>query len=231
MQSAIDEYFFSDLGSPSIFYLVRHGESVANAERRIQGHSDYHLNDQGRNQARSAGSWFSDKKVSQVFCSPLVRAHETARIIAAGAGLPEPIPYGPLIEVNVGKFSGLTLEEAKQRFPVDYERFMYQSWEGVSDAERCASIAARARTVWAMLKDSAIKNGGNVLAVTHGGLLQWLVRVTFGCTSWMPLLTTGNCGVFELSVMPTKPGKPAYIHWKEINLIPDDGTNRIEPVF
>jgi len=160
-----------------------------------------------------------------------VRAHETARIIAATAGFPEPLPYGPLIEVDVGKFSGLTLEEAKQRFPEDYERFMYQSWEGVDDAERCASISARAHDAWAVLKEAAVKNCGNILAVTHGGLLQWLVRVTFGCASWMPLLTTGNCGVFELSVMPTKPGKPAYIHWKEINLIPDDGSERIAPVF
>ncbi len=197
----------------------------------MQGRLDFPLNDNGRGQAASAGQWFRDKKVSRVLCSPLVRASETATIVSTVASFPEPEVEPLLIELDIGKFSGLTLEEAKDRFPEEHQRFTYLSWEGVSDAETVDQLIERTMAAWVRLKTVAKDSGGNVLALTHGGTIQWLVRLTFGCKSWMPLLTTGNCGIFELTVKPTLPGKPAYLHWKEINLIPGDPDLLIPPVF
>jgi broad specificity phosphatase PhoE len=228
---AMDGYFFSDLPEVTSFYIMRHGESTANADRRMQGRQDFQLNESGRQQAAVAARWFKDKRVSRVLCSPLVRASETAAIVSAEAGLPAPEVEPHLIELDVGKFSGLTLDEARARFPEDYQRFTYMSWEGVSDAESVDQLILRATAAWVRLKEAAIETGGNVLALTHGGTIQWLVRLTFGCRSWMPLLTTGNCGIFELTVKPTVPGKPAFLHWKEINMSPGDPALLIPPVF
>jgi broad specificity phosphatase PhoE len=233
MQSppAIDGYFFQDLTETTTFYIMRHGESVANADRRMQGRLDFQLNASGRQQAAVAGQWFKDKNVSRVLCSPLARAAETAAIVSAVAGIPEPLVEPLLIELDVGKFSGLTLDEARLRFPLEYQQFTYMSWEGVSDAESVDQLIERAAAAWDRLKAAARESGGNVLALTHGGTIQWLVRRTFGCRSWMPLLTTGNCGIFELTVKPVMPGKPAFLHWKEINLSPGDPDSLIPPVF
>lgn len=229
--TAIDASFFSDLPETTSFYLMRHGESVANAGRRMQGRQDFRLNASGRLQASAAGQWFKDKKVARVLCSPLARASETATIVSAVAGLPEPESEPLLIELDIGKFSGLTLDEARDRFPDEYQRFTYMSWEGVSDAESVDQLIERTTAAWVSLKAAAKVSGGNVLALSHGGTIQWLVRLTFGCHSWMPLFTTGNCGIFELTVKPTLPGKPAYLHWKEINLIPGDPSLLISSVF
>jgi broad specificity phosphatase PhoE len=228
---AIDASFFSDLPCNTSFYIMRHGESTANASRRMQGRQDYRLNESGRQQATEAARWFRDKKVSRVLCSPLARASETATILSAAAGFPEPEIEPLLMELDIGKFSGLTLEEARDRFPEEYQRFTYLSWEGVSDAETVEQLVKRTSIAWVRLKAAAKESGGNVLALTHGGTIQWLVRLTFGCRSWMPLLTTSNCGIFELVVKPTLPGKPAYLHWKEMNLTPGDPALLIPPVF
>jgi len=101
------------------FYIsfLRHGESVGNAEARWQGQSDFPLTDTGRAQARAlAERW---KRENQSFdlaiASPLLRAKETAEIIASALNLP--IEFDPLwLERDNGEFSGLTAEEVRQNF-------------------------------------------------------------------------------------------------------------------
>lgn len=228
---SIDAGFFKDLTRTTNFYIVRHGESVANAQNRIQGHSDFPLNERGRAQAAEAGRWFRGKNVARLLCSPLSRAFETAAILASEAGFQPPVREPLLVELDTGKFSGLTLEEARDRHPEDWDKFSHMSWEGVSDAERSHELAARARLAWAAIKAAAVETGGDVLALSHGGTIQWLVRVTFGCESWMPLLSTGNCGVFHLVVEPTGGQRPAYLQWREMNYLPGDPGLQIKPVF
>ena len=67
------------------FVFLRHGESVGNAESRWQGQSDYPLTEKGRAQARAlAERWkFENVKFNLAISSPLIRAKETAEIIAS----------------------------------------------------------------------------------------------------------------------------------------------------
>jgi broad specificity phosphatase PhoE len=214
---AADSAFFSSLKAPARFYLVRHGESEANARLVIQGHRDFPLDEAGRRQARAAADWLAAEKVSRIVCSPLSRAAETARVIAAATGAPGPDVDPDLIEIDTGSFSGISLEEAKLRFPREYAAFEGESWEGVPDAERAAALYERAMRVWTRLRARAESGEGAIVAVSHGGFIQWLVRATFGCRSWMPLFVTGNCGVFELVVEPVPSRGSAYLLWKRIN--------------
>lgn len=233
MKSApvLDPLLFSQLEHATTFYLLRHGESVANAQLRIQGRSEYPLSDNGRRQALAAAGFFPRGQVSAVFCSPQTRARQTAEIVCSAGDLPQPQDMPELMELDTGCFTGLTFDEVRQSYPDLFAAFQIHSWAAVPDAESIASLMSRASSVWAKLVQAAVRHKGNVLAITHGGLIQWLVRLTFGCSSWMPLLTTGNCGLFELKVMPHGPGLSPNLHWKELNRLPSDDTTRTPPVF
>ncbi len=228
---SIDAGFFSGLRRPTSFFVLRHGETTANADRRIQGRSEYPLNDNGRAQAADLAGYLADKGIERVFHSPLSRAAETAAIVSSLLGLGPPEAEPLLVELDTGRFSGLTLEEIETRYPEEYRRFKRRSWEAVPDAERASQLYLRAMKAWEALGSAAMDSGGNIAAISHGGTIQWLVRVTFGCRSWMPLVTTGNCGIFELYVEPAEKGSPAYVQWKNINLMPGGDGRQVPQVF
>ena len=227
----IDAQFFSDIRKPTSFYILRHGETTANAESRIQGRSEYSLNDNGRLQALNLASYLRDKDIRRLLHSPLARAAETAAIVAQGIGIAAPEPEPQLVELDTGLFTGLTFKEIQVRYPDEYASFRHQSWEAVPDAESAEALYARASAAWGTLKAAALESDGDVAAISHGGTIQWLVRVTFGCRFWMPLLTTGNCGIFELHVAPVGLGLPAYLQWRDINLLPEGDATSTPPVF
>ncbi len=222
---------FTALTHETRFYIVRHGESTANFERRIQGHTDYPLSVNGKRQAESAGEWFRGKAIQKVFASPLERAYETATIISQTAGFPVPEVWDTLIELDTGKYSGLTVEEVQKRYPEENELFKSKSWAAVSDAETETSLYNRALTAWEKFITEANMIRGDILAVTHGGFIQWLVRTTFGSDTWFPLLTTGNCGLFLLHAIPVKTGMPCFLQWVHINYDITDVEEQVPPVF
>ena len=71
-------------------YFTRHGETVWNVENKICGVTDIPLTDRGREQARALGRQLAagEAGITRILCSPLVRARETAELIAAETGLP-----------------------------------------------------------------------------------------------------------------------------------------------
>lgn len=228
---AADSAFFSDLPRETQFFFIRHGESEGNARLVMQGRLDLPLNPRGESQAAAAGSWLADKGVAVLYSSPLRRALRTARIIAEKADLPEPLPEPVFTELDTGIFTGLSVEEIRERHPEIFEEFRWKSWEAVPGAESSASLYDRALKGWELLKARARQTEGALAVVSHGGCLQWMVRATFGCRTWMPLLTTGNCGIFHLTVQPNPGGRPAYLQWKLVNSQPDFGTAATPPVF
>src|SRR5258705_5765250 len=92
--------------------LLRHGESTGNAEKRMQGQSDYPLSDKGRAQAQALAERWQAESVGfdAVISSPLLRAIETAGIVAKA--LNAPLELDPLwMERHAAKMSGLPLGE------------------------------------------------------------------------------------------------------------------------
>ncbi len=96
-----------------MFFVLRHGQTDWNVEARLQGSTDIPLNDTGRQQARAAAAFFKDKGLTKIVTSPLVRAHETARLVGERLGL-EPVTDARLIERNFGLFEGMTIDEVHQ---------------------------------------------------------------------------------------------------------------------
>ena len=62
--------------------IVRHGETEANVGRVIQGHSGNNLSERGRQQAQCLAERLRHETIDYVYCSDLLRARETAEILA-----------------------------------------------------------------------------------------------------------------------------------------------------
>jgi broad specificity phosphatase PhoE len=159
--------------------LVRHGQSVWNAVGRWQGHADPPLSDLGRVQARTAAAALG--ALDAIFASDLQRAMETAAIISTELGVGPVVIEPALRERNAGEWSGLTSSEIHERYPgyLSDDRHLSFSfgsssgasqrppgWEGDDDVlERALGALERI--------DEAV-GGGDVLGITHGGLIYVL---------------------------------------------------------
>ena len=165
---------------PQSFFitLLRHGESVGNAESRWQGQAEYPLTETGRAQARAlAKRWQAeDVKFDLVLASPLVRAKETAETIAAA--LKVKVEFDPLwMERDNGELAGLTSQEARQKYPEPVFYTPYDSPGG--DGEGDWELFLRAGQALHMLLK---REPGNYLVVSHGGLLNQVMHAVVGIT-------------------------------------------------
>lgn len=142
-------------------YLVRHGETDWNRQRRIQGLTDIPLNDNGRRQARDAGALLARRRWDGVVASPLARARETAEIIAAELGLPAPELVPALVERNYGQAEGMDFLEIERLFP---DR---GSVPGQESREQVVE-----RVVPALLALAAAHPGESLVVVSHGGAIR-----------------------------------------------------------
>ncbi len=156
--------------------LLRHGESVGNAESRWQGQAEFPLTDTGRQQAQAlADRWKKEKmKFDLIIASPLERAKETAEIIASALDLK--IEFEPLwLERDNGDFSGLTAHEVRQNFAHPPFTTPYDSVGG--DGEGDWELFLRAgQALQSLLKREPAK----YLIVSHGGLLNQFMHAVIG---------------------------------------------------
>ncbi|MDR1625064.1 MAG: histidine phosphatase family protein [Spirochaetia bacterium] len=202
-----------DFRGTADFFLLRHGQSEGNKQDIVQGHLDYPLSGEGREQASRTGIWLAGRNIQSVFCSPLKRAAETARIAAQAAGLAPPVSLPQLLEMDTGIYTGLALADAAAKYPELWPRFQAESWEAVEGTEKIPALKQRATAAWETLvqKAAAIARGEapappsrfGLLAVTHAGFFQWLIRAASGGDSWFPLFPMGHCGVYQLSLTGT----------------------------
>ncbi len=150
--------------------LVRHGQSTWNREHRIQGQLDPPLSDEGRRQAELLGRRLAGRRLTGFYASDLKRAFETAQAIGAVIGLdPEPIPG--LREIYLGEWEGLRTVEIAERFPEAWARWSEEpDWDVVPGGEGAARFETRVMGALDAIRDSHAH--GDVLVVTHGGVIQ-----------------------------------------------------------
>lgn len=157
------------------FTFLRHGESVGNAESRWQGQSEYPLTDKGRAQARALAEYWKAEgvKFDLAISSPLIRARETAEIVASALNVP--LEYDPIwLERDIGEMEGLTAEEVRQKPQPPYTT-PYDFIGG--DGEGDWALFLRAGQA---LHDLLRRSPGSYLIVSHGGLLNQLMHAIVG---------------------------------------------------
>jgi broad specificity phosphatase PhoE len=109
----------------TVLYLIRHGATEANLARppRIQGRRhDPPLARVGVRQAEATRDFLAIRPIDRCYTSPLLRAVQTASIIAAPHGL-SPIPLDELTECDVGRWEGLDWHTVRCLDPDGYRRF------------------------------------------------------------------------------------------------------------
>ncbi|MFJ8019749.1 bifunctional RNase H/acid phosphatase [Streptomyces sp. NPDC096311] len=170
-----------DMGAPTTFVLLRHGETPLTPQKRFSGSggTDPSLSDVGREQAeRVAAALAARGTVQAIVASPLTRTRQTAAAVAARLGLDVAIEDG-LRETDFGAWEGLTFAEVQERHPEDL-----RTWLASPKAEPTGggeSFAATARRI-ATTRDKLIASyaGRTVLLVTHVTPIKSLVRLAIG---------------------------------------------------
>jgi broad specificity phosphatase PhoE len=152
--------------------MIRHGPTLWNEEKRLQGHKDIHLSDEGR---RLVSSWQVPTPFNsyQWVCSPLHRARETAELLGARELLVEP----RLKEMNYGNWEGCRLGDLRKELgevmAENEARGLDFQPEG---GDRPSDVQGR---LVSWLSDVA-RNGRPTLAVSHHGVLRALFSLATG---------------------------------------------------
>ena len=158
------------------FVFLRHGESEGNARRVHQGQADFPLTTTGRAQAQRLASAWAASGVSfdHIFSSPLLRAAETARIVAEALGFPrERITYDPIWqERDKGQLTGLPFASAPPaQSPLSLYRPVGENGESLWEVHQRATEALRR-----LLSHPP----GQYLIVSHGGILNFVIHAILG---------------------------------------------------
>lgn len=159
--------------------LIRHGESLWNPERRLQGQTDVPLSDVGIRQAAATAQRLASQPFDALYSSDLTRAWDTAQTIARGRSQTV-VPLIGLRERHFGKFQSLNQEEANAAHPAAYARFRAREadYAPAGGGESLADFTVR---VMASVQPLIQKHKeGHVLLVTHGGVLDVLHRHATG---------------------------------------------------
>lgn len=165
-------------------YMVRHGEPEAGFTKRYLGRLDPGLSPEGAAQAARAAERVKPLAPQRCFSSPLLRARDTAQVIADACGLAVE-PTDLLLEINFGLLEGLTFKEASALYPKATD-----SWQALSDdftfpeGENFFEFNRRAARMAALARESAEER---VLLVAHGGVLRGVLCNLLGVEADGPL--------------------------------------------
>ena len=159
-------------------YLVRHGATPLTAEDRFSGAENVHLSEEGRAQASRLAQRMADDEINAVYCSPLDRTLETAKIIAKPHQL-TPILKDGLREISHGHWEGLSRKEVEEQYSEEY-----LAWESdpftfaPEGGESGISVLARALPV---IREVVVNHKDkNVMVVSHKATLRIIISSLLG---------------------------------------------------
>jgi len=155
-------------------YLIRHGQSVCNAEGTVAGSLDTPLTRQGIREAREAGENILSNKlhIDVIACSPFSRSHDTAIILAEKLDYPirDIVIMKDLSERYCGDFEGKPME--------DYQNASEMTATTVYHVESPNDLYLRAKRAFESLNE---KYGNKtILLVTHSGIGKMLRIIVEG---------------------------------------------------
>lgn len=184
------------------FYIVRHGETLANAAKIIAGHFDSPLNGRGEEQAGARGQNLKHISFDVIFSSDLARAKRTAELIKLERELAVNTKE-ILRERNFGIYEGKQIEKFYEENKVILEKLktlsekeklslkFYESYESNDE------ISARMLT---FIREAAVTYPGKtILVVSHGSIMRaFLTHLGVASYDQLPAGHIDNLGYFVL---------------------------------
>lgn len=158
-------------------YIFRHGKTVWNAARRIQGSADIELTDEGREMAAQTSKAIKDIHFDAIYASPLKRAYETACILKGDRDL-EVIRDDRIKELNFGVLEGTSFDniqssDCDKRFSVFFTR--PELYERPPKGESLEELCARAAD---FIEDIRQKHHDDerIMIVAHGAVNKAMLK-------------------------------------------------------
>jgi len=146
-------------------YIVRHGQTEWNIQKRYQGSGDSPLTERGINQAKALNNYLKDMNFDKVFSSPSKRALHTAQIVS-GKPASEIITISDFQEINLGKWEGKLYSEMENENPDLYHGFWHAPHlYKPTDSESFTDLTNR--TFSAFLNTVKQNIGKRILIVSH----------------------------------------------------------------
>lgn len=177
-------------------YLFRHGETDFNQENRWQGRTDNLLNAKGTSQAIELGKKLSTIRLDVIYSSPLLRAVQTANLVAQQQKKPTKIVIlQDLREGDFGEVEGLLLSETEKLFGDKVQKFLNATKE---DWDICFKGGESKKQIFersiSCLQEIVAYPGKNIGISCHGGIISALK-----CGLDLTLKGNHNCAVLELN--------------------------------
>lgn len=159
-------------------YLIRHGATVLTAEDRFAGSTDVMLSEEGREQARRLADRLASTPLAAVYASPLERALETARIVAAPHSLAvTAIPA--FREIDHGRWEQHTRAEVELDYAEEYARWEDDPYT-FAPAGGETGLGVTARALPALLDVVAEHEERRILIVSHKATIRLLLSSLLG---------------------------------------------------
>lgn len=180
--------------------MVRHGTTLLNRQNRYRGRIDVPLDEQGWQDAWGAAAELREAGVTAIYASPLRRARDTARVIADAMGTATTLDMPGLVNLDYGRWEGLTAEEAAAADPDEYARYL-----AFTDDAACPGgellLGAAERTLLSLHVLQLLHPGGVVVAVSHAVIVRLAIAMVTGAPrpEWRRHLPNGSISTFHVT--------------------------------
>ena len=178
-------------------YFVRHGETIWNKEKKIQGRSDIPLNEYGKELGMITAEALKDIPFDVVYSSPLIRAKKTAEILVKDRNL---VIHedNRLLEMSFGEGEGESLPEIHAHPEMKLHNFIHNPGEYTPPAggETFEELYDRCKNFIEEIIIPAEKKYDTMLIVGHGALIRGFIHIINNRPSsdfW--IVTHKNCSV------------------------------------
>ena len=157
-----------------MLYIMRHGKTDWNVRHKLQGRTDIPLNPEGRKMAEDAGIKYRDVHFDVCYCSPLVRARETAELVLRGRNIP--IIYDDrLMEMGFGIYEGIENSFQIEDCPINVLFWDPAHYIPVQGGESLQELFERTGAFLKEIVEPALAEGKDILIVGHGAMNSGIV--------------------------------------------------------
>ena len=163
----------------TILILIRHGQSIWNAENRFTGWTNIELSEKGEKEALDAGISLSKISIDSVHTSDLIRAQKTAEIIMENNDVSSKFSTYfdfRLNERNYGELQGLNKKETAEKHGAEQVHIWRRSYDIAPPGGESLKMTAE-RTIPYFIEEilPELENGRNILVAAHGNSLRSIV--------------------------------------------------------
>ncbi|MEZ4673866.1 MAG: histidine phosphatase family protein [Caldilineaceae bacterium] len=162
------------------FILVRHGETIWNAEARMQGQQDSPLTARGKAQAQAVARRLADVPFDHIYASDLQRVVDTAEPLAVCTNR-QIIIEPQLRERHYGVFEGLTYADMERKHGELYQRYQTERYDAdfiIPEAETIRQLVERGVAIFQSLAER--HQSERIVVFSHGGTLSAVLRSVLG---------------------------------------------------